>query len=133
MKTLDKLILPDDLKYTASHEWTRVEDNLVVSGISDYAQDQLGDVVFVELPQPGNQIAGGDEFGTVESVKAVAELNMPITGKIVEINEALEENPALVNESPYTDGWMIKFQPDDMAQLDTLMDKDAYTAEIKGS
>jgi glycine cleavage system H protein len=101
-------------------------------GITDYAQDQLGDIVFVELPDVGESFEKGTEFGTVESVKAVSELYLPVSGEIVAINEALEDAPELVNNKPFSDGWMIKVKLDDSSQLDELMDKDAYLATLKG-
>ena len=107
MKEISELSLPDDLRYAEDHEWVRPEGEEVTIGINDYAEDQLGDIVFVELPQVGDTFEKGDEFGTVESVKAVAELYMPIGGEILKINTALEDSPELVNKNPYNDGWMM--------------------------
>jgi len=132
MKEIDELSLPDDLRYAKDHEWTRLEDNKVIIGIDDYAQDQLGDIVFVELPEVGATFSKGEEFGTVESVKAVSELFMPIGGEILAINAALEETPEHVNNSPYNEGWMIEVKPSDLAEMDALMDKDAYIKTLKG-
>ncbi len=132
MKELNELNLPEDLRYTEDHEWVRTESANVKIGIDDYAQDQLGDIVFVELPQVGDKFAKGDEFGTVESVKAVSELYMPIGGEIFAINENLEETPESVNSSPYDDGWMIEIKPDDPAKIESLMDKNAYLEMLKG-
>ena len=132
MKSLSELILPDELYYTENHEWTRTGDERVTAGISDYAQEQLGDIVFVELPQVGDTFEKGAEFGTVESVKAVSELNMPVSGEITAINTALDESPGLVNTKPYEDGWMIEIKPDDNSELDTLMTKTAYMEMLKG-
>lgn len=132
MKSLSELILPDELYYTENHEWTRTDDERVTAGISDYAQEQLGDVVFVELPQVGDTFAKGEEFGTVESVKAVSELYMPVGGEITAINTALDESPGLVNSKPYEDGWMIEIKPGDNSELDTLMTKTAYMEMLKG-
>ena len=101
-------------------------------GIDDYAQDQLGDIVFVELPQTGDKLAKGDVFGTVESVKAVSELFMPVGGEVIAINKTLEESPELVNTSPYTDGWMIDVKPTDAAEFDSLLTKKAYLEMLKG-
>ena len=101
-------------------------------GITDYAQDQLGDIVFVELPDVGESFEKGAEFGTVESVKAVSELYMPLSGEIVAINDALEDAPELVNNTPFADGWMIEVKLDDSSELDALMDKDAYLSILKG-
>jgi len=132
MKEIDELSLPDDLRYAKDHEWTRLEGNKVIIGIDDYAQDQLGDIVFVELPEVGATFSKGEEFGTVESVKAVSELFMPIGGEILAINAALEETPEHVNNSPYDKGWMIEVKPSDVAEMDALMDKDAYIKTLKG-
>ena len=132
MKEIAELNLPDNLRYAKDHEWTRPEGDKVVIGIDDYAQDQLGDIVFVELPEVGAAFSKGEEFGTVESVKAVSELFMPIGGEIIAINNALEETPEHVNNSPYEDGWMIEIKPSDVAEMDVLMDKEAYIKMLKG-
>jgi len=132
MKEIDELNLPDDLRYAKDHEWTRLESDKVKIGIDDYAQDQLGDIVFVELPEVGATFSKGEEFGTVESVKAVSELFMPIGGEILAINTALEETPEHVNNSPYDEGWMIEIKPSDVAEMDVLMDKEAYIKMLKG-
>ena len=132
MKEIDELNLPDNLRYAEDHEWTRLEGDKVKIGIDDYAQDQLGDIVFVELPEVGATFSKGEEFGTVESVKAVSELFMPIGGEILAINTALEETPEHVNNSPYEDGWMIEIKPSDVAEMDALMDKEAYIKMLKG-
>jgi len=132
VKSLGELILPDELYYAENHEWARTVDERVTAGISDYAQEQLGDVVFVELPQVGDTFEKGEEFGTVESVKAVSELYMPVGGEITAINTALDESPGLVNTKPYEDGWMIEIKPGDNSELDTLMSKTAYMEMLKG-
>ena len=132
MKELDELNLPDDLRYAKDHEWARLEGDKVKIGIDDYAQDQLGDIVFVELPEVGATFSKGDEFGTVESVKAVSELFMPVGGEILTINTSLEDTPEHVNNSPYEDGWMIEIKPSDVAEIDALMDKEAYIKMLKG-
>ncbi len=132
MKDIDKLVFPDDLLFSKSHEWVKDEQGIVIIGISDYAQNQLGDVVYVELPQVGDKFVKGDEFGTVESVKAVSELYLPISGEVVEVNESLNENPALVNDSPYTDGWMMKIKAESIAELTGLLDKKSYLSVLKG-
>jgi glycine cleavage system H protein len=132
MKEIEELNLPDDLRYAKDHEWTRLEGDKVIIGIDDYAQDQLGDIVFVELPEVGVTLSKGEEFGTVESVKAVSELFMPIGGEILAINTALEDSPEHVNNHPYTEGWMIEIKPSDVAELDALMDRDAYIQTLKG-
>ena len=124
--------IPSELKYTKDHEWVRIEGDTATVGITDFAQDQLGDIVFVELPQTGDKLAKGDVFGTVESVKAVSELFMPVGGEIIAINKNLEESPELVNTSPYAEGWMIDVKPTDAAELDALMTKEAYLEMLKG-
>ena len=132
MKEINELALPEDLKYTEDHEWARTEGDIVTIGINDYAQDQLGEIVFVELPEPGDTFSQGDEFGSVESVKAVSEMYIPISGEIVEINEDLEDAPELVNNECYQGGWIIKVKPEDPSELDGLMDKGAYLDMLKG-
>ena len=132
MKEINEFDLPDDVRFAENHEWARTEDDDVRVGISDYAQDQLGDIVFVELPQVGSSYDKGQEFGTVESVKAVAELYMPIGGEVLATNTALEDSPELVNKNPYSDGWMIRIKASDPAEMDTLMAKAAYLELLKG-
>ena len=132
MKDIKDVILRDDIHYAESHEWAKAEGDNVKVGISDYAQDQLGDIVFVEMPEVGETFDKGAEFGTVESVKAVSELYMPVGGEIVAVNGALEDSPELINNTPYSDGWMIEVKADDPAELDSLMTKDAYLASLKG-
>jgi glycine cleavage system H protein len=132
MKEITELELPDDLRYAQDHEWASNEGDEVRVGVSDYAQDQLGDIVFVELPQVGNTFNKGDEFGTVESVKAVAELYMPVGGEIIAVNQALEDSPELLNKSPYQEGWVIQVKPSDPSELDALMNKSAYVEMLKG-
>ena len=132
MKELSELSFPDDMRYTEDHEWAKQSGDTVKIGITDYAQDQLGDIVFVELPAVGDTFEKGDEFGTLESVKAVSELYMPMGGEITAVNEALEDEPELVNNAPYTDGWMIEVKPGDAGELDALMDKGAYLEMLKG-
>ena len=131
MKEIDELKFSDDLHYSEDHEWVNVEGDTAKIGISDYAQDQLGDIVFVELPDVGDSFQKGDEFGTVESVKAVSELYMPISGEVTAINNALEDSPELVNTQPYDDGWMIAVKIADPSELDALMSKDDYYKMIK--
>ncbi len=133
MKELSELNLPEDVRYTKDHEWARKDGDKVTIGITDFAQDQLGDIVFVELPETGDSFAAGDEFGTVESVKAVSELYMPLGGEVVAINEALEDAPELVNNAPYDKGWMLEVKPSDPADFDQLMDRSAYLEMLKGS
>ena len=122
---------PEDLKYTEEHEWVLLEGELVSIGISDFAQDQLGDVVFVELPEVGDRVEVGKAFGVVESVKAVSDIYAPLAGEVVEVNVDLPDAPELINTSPYEDGWMIRIKPDDPAELDDLMDASAYQAFIE--
>ena len=132
MKEMSDLNLPADVKYTKDHEWAKLSGDIVTIGINDYAQDQLGEIVFVELPEVGDVFSEGDEFGSVESVKAVSEMYIPISGEIVEINETLEDAPELVNESCYDNGWIIKVKPATVSELDNLMDKPAYLDMLKG-
>jgi len=132
MKELNELNFPDDVRYDESHEWIRSEGDKVKIGITDYAQDQLGDIVFVELPEIGDTFDKGEEFGTVESVKAVSELYLPVAGEVVAINSSLEESPEKVNNAPYGDGWMIEIKAENPPELDDLMDNDAYLATLKG-
>lgn len=132
MKEINELNFPDDLKYAEDHEWARMENGEVAIGICDYAQDQLGDVVFVELPEVGDSFDRGQEFGTVESVKAVSELIIPLSGEVTAVNENLEDTPELVNSEPYTGGWMLKIKHANPGELDDLMTKDAYLDMLKG-
>ena len=117
---------PEDNKYAKSHEYVHVEGPIGTVGITDYAQKELGDVVFVELPQVGTQLEAGDALGSIESVKAVSELFAPVSGEVVEINETLADKPELVNTDPYGDGWMIRIRISDPTELDDLMDAEEY-------
>ena len=132
MKELSELNFPDNVMYADDHEWTKMENDEAVIGISDYAQDQLGDIVFVELPQVGETFEKGAECGTVESVKAVSELFLPVSGEIVAVNDALEDMPELVNNEPYTGGWMLRIKLSEKSELDQLMNKSAYLESLKG-
>jgi len=132
MKKIEELEFPDGLRYSPDHEWVRMEEGLARIGLTDYAQDQLGDIVYVELPQVGKSIAKGGVFGSVESVKAVSELYMPIAGKIVEINAALENSPELVNTSPYDQGWMLVVEPSDPKEVNDLLTSRTYRDKLKG-
>lgn len=123
--------VPDDLFYTEEHEWVMVEGETATIGITDYAQEELGDVVFVELPDIGNAFTAKDSFGSVESVKAVSEIFSPISGEVVEVNATLTDAPETVNEDPYGDGWMIRVQLDNPRELDSLMSADDYKEFIK--
>ena len=131
MKAIRELTVPDDRRYAPDHEWARPEGDLVRVGITDFAQDRLGDVVYVELPEVGASFAKGDVFGTVESVKAVSDLIMPVGGEVVEVNGALEGSPELVNDRPYDEGWMILVRPADRAGLEGLMTRDEYLRMIE--
>lgn len=122
--------LPSELKYSAEHEWVRVEGNKVKIGITDFAQSELGDIVFVELPEVGDEITVDEPFGSVESVKTVSELYAPVSGKVVEINEELDDSPELVNEDPYEQAWMITVEMSDPSELDKLMDAKKYEEMI---
>lgn len=132
MKEVNELNLPDDVKYAEDHEWLKVDGDTAKIGISDYAQDQLGDIVFVELPEVGDSFAKGDEFGTLESVKAVSELYMPVGGEVTAVNAALEDSPELVNNDPYGDGWMIVIKITAPSEAEALMDQGAYIETLKG-
>lgn len=122
---------PQDLRYSKEHEWIKVEGDTATIGITDYAQNELGDVVFVEMPEVGDSFKKSEAFGTIEAVKAVSELYVPISGEVVEINEKLEDDAALVNNSPYGDGWMIKIKLADTGELDDLMDSGAYKEMVE--
>lgn len=132
MKAIEELNFPSDVKYTDDHEWAKVEGDLVCVGISDYAQDQLGEIVFVEMPEIGDTFGQGDEFGSVESVKAVSEIYLPISGEIVEVNSELEDAPELVNTDCYNKGWIVKITPQDLSEMDKLKDQEAYIKMLKG-
>lgn len=118
--------VPAELKYSEEHEWTKLDGNRVTIGITDFAQSELGDIVFVELPKVGDTVEFGEPFGSVESVKTVSELYAPVTGKVVEVNGGLEDAPENVNKSPYGDGWMIVVELDDVSELDKLWSADKY-------
>lgn len=123
---------PTELKYASSHEWARLEsDGSVVIGITDHAQDALGDVVYIELPEMGASVDAGAEVAVIESVKAASDIYSPVTGEVVEINPALEDEPETVNSSPYADGWLFRVMPSDTGSMDDLMDADSYAASIE--
>lgn len=132
MRDINDLNFPEDVRYTKDHEWAKPSNDIVTIGVNDYAQDQLGEIVFVELPEVGDSFSKGDEFGSVESVKAVSEIYIPISGEVVEINSALEDAPELVNEDCYDKGWIIRIKPSDLSELDQLLDKTAYLDMLKG-
>lgn len=122
--------IPNDLLYSDQHEWIRVEGSDARIGITDFAQDELGDIVFVELPEVGDTIDANEPFGSVESVKTVSELYAPISGTVVEVNEDLEDNPEYVNESPYEQAWMIVVEPSDDAEIDELLSSEQYKSYV---
>ncbi|MFI5398695.1 MAG: glycine cleavage system protein GcvH [Candidatus Binatia bacterium] len=125
---------PEDLKYSKEHEWVLVEGNVATVGITDYAQDQLGDIVFVELPAIGDKVSKEDAFGVVESVKAVSDIFAPVSGKVLEVNDDLPDNPEMVNEDAYGDGWIIKIEmndPEELQELMTAAEYEEYVAEEK--
>ena len=126
---------PSDLKFLDSHEWVKVDDNTVIVGISDHAQNELGEVVFVELPAIGDEFVSGDEAAVVESVKAASEVYTPLSGEVIEVNEALEETPELVNTSPYEDGWFFKLRVSDenLGSIDSLMTAEEYSSMLDGN
>jgi len=122
---------PDDLKYTATHEWVKVDGELATVGITDHAQSELGDIVYVELPEPGATIRKGDVFGTIESIKTVSDLCAPVSGEVVEVNDELPETPEQVNESPYSTGWMVIVKMDDPSEVEDLMSAEQYEMFIQ--
>jgi glycine cleavage system H protein len=122
--------VPSELKYTAEHEWIRVEGDEIVVGVTEFAQGELGDVVFIELETEGETLSVGDTFGTIEAVKTVSDLYMPVDGEVVKVNPALEDTPELVNSEPFEGGWMIRVKLGDPSQLDGLMSADEYSALI---
>ncbi len=131
MKEINDLILPDDLLYTKDHEWAKKDGETIKIGITDYAQDQLGDIVFVEFPEVGDSFEEGEEIGTLESVKAVSEMYMPISGEIVAINNELEDTPELLNKEVYN-AWIVEIKPSDASSYNSLLKKDAYLNLLKG-
>jgi len=132
VRDISELQFPDDFLYAKDHEWAKPAGDTARVGISDYAQDQLGDIVFVELPQVGTKRAKGEQFGTIESVKAVSELYMPLGGEILSTNKVLEESPELVNKQPYESGWIMEIKPSDPGELKGLMNRAAYLELLKG-
>ena len=123
---------PQNLKYTNEHEWIRVEGDIAYVGITDYAQEQLGDIVFVDIPTVGETLEAGEVFGTIEVVKTISDLFLPVEGEVLEQNEALEENPELVNKDPYGEGWLIKMKPVELKDVENLLDAEAYKAVVNG-
>ena len=131
MKEINELNLPADLSYSDDHEWVQKTGETVKIGISDYAQDQLGDIVFVEMPEVGDTFSKSDEFGTLESVKAVSEMFVPLSGEVVAVNDALEDAPELINEDPYV-SWIIEIRPTDASEYDQLLSRDDYLKLLQG-
>ena len=123
---------PQNLKYKNEHEWIRVEGDIAYVGITDYAQEQLGDIVFVDIPTVGEALEAGEVFGTIEVVKTISDLFLPVAGEVLEQNEALEENPELVNKDPYGEGWLIKMKPADVKAVEDLLDAEGYKEVING-
>ncbi|MDH0969048.1 glycine cleavage system protein GcvH [Acinetobacter johnsonii] len=121
---------PSELKYASTHEWVRIEGDLVVTGISDHAQDALGDLVYVETPEVGQQITAGEQAGVVESVKTASDIHAPVSGTVVEINANLEDDPDFVNDDPYGKGWIYKIKPDNVADVEQLLSSTAYEAGL---
>lgn len=121
---------PENIRYTSEHEWIRVEGNEAYVGITDYAQSELGEIVFIDVPTLGETVGQGEVFGSIEAVKTVSDLNMPVSGEVLEINVALDSQPELVNNDPYGDGWIIRISVKDAAELDSLMDAAAYQASL---
>lgn len=121
---------PDNIRYTSEHEWIRVEGDEAFVGITDYAQSELGEIVFIDVPTIGETVAQSEVFGSVEAVKTVSDLNMPVTGEVLEVNGALDAQPELVNNDPYGEGWIIRIAIKDAAELDSLMDAKAYEASL---
>ena len=122
--------LPKELLYTEEHEWILVDDNIATIGITDYAQGELGDIVFVELPNIGDEVKQMDTFGTIEAVKAVSDLFSPVSGKVVGVNDLLQDRPEIINQSPYDEGWMIKVELSDKAEFKLLLSAEAYKQQI---
>lgn len=123
--------LPSDLKYVSSHEWVRVEGDIVTVGITDHAQDALGDVVYIELPEVGDNLDAGDEAGVVESVKAASDIYSPVSGEVIEINEELADSPETINKDPYHDGWFYKLRISDADELEDLLSAEEYLAGVE--
>ncbi len=122
--------VPSDLRYTADHEWVKLDGDIVTVGVTDFAQGELGDIVFVEVETEGQDLDAEDVFGTIEAVKTVSDLILPLTGEVIEFNEALEDDPALINSDPFGDGWIIKLKMSNVADFESLMDADAYKNTI---
>jgi glycine cleavage system H protein len=122
--------IPVELRYTKEHEWVKLQEDIAIVGITDYAQSELGDIVFVELPSVGKEVKQMEPFGIIEAVKAVSDLFSPVTGKVIEVNSALDDDPMVINRDPYGEGWMIKVELSDKSQLDDLLDATSYKGII---
>jgi glycine cleavage system H protein len=125
------IVYPGDLYYSETHQWARVEEGVATVGITNYAQEQLGDVVYVELPRPDDELKRGEPLGSVESVKAVADVNSPVSGRVTEVNGALDDSPEQINQSPYDDGWMAKIELSDPAEIRLLMNAQQYVQLLR--
>ena len=125
------MILPQDLKYTKEHEWLKVDGETAIIGITEHAQSELGDIIFIEFPNVDQKIEKNEPFGTIEAVKTVADLFAPVSGKVIEINETLEDNPEFVNSDPYVNGWIVKVSISDISEMEELMSADKYEELIK--
>lgn len=121
---------PSELKYARTHEWARIEGDLVVTGISDHAQDALGDLVYVEVPEVGSRVTAGEQAGVVESVKTASDIHAPVSGVVVEVNTALEDDPDFINDEPYAKGWIYKIKPDNLSDVDNLLSNPDYEAGL---
>ncbi len=132
MKALEEVNLPDNLRYAETHEWVRLDGDIAFVGVSDYAQDSMGDITFVEFPQVGDTFQKGEQFGSLESTKAVSELFMPVSGEILAINESLAESPGLVNSDPYGEGWIVQVKPSHIEDMESLAGPDAYRETLGG-
>ncbi|APV35490.1 MULTISPECIES: glycine cleavage system protein GcvH [Acinetobacter] len=121
---------PSELKYARTHEWARIEGDLVVTGISDHAQDALGDLVYVEVPEVGSRVTAGEQAGVVESVKTASDIHAPVSGVVVEVNTALEDDPDFINDEPYAKGWIYKIKPDNLSDVDNLLSNTDYEAGL---
>jgi glycine cleavage system H protein len=122
--------VPSDLRYTADHEWVKIDGNIATVGVTDFAQGELGDIVFVEVETEGEELEAEEVFGTIEAVKTVSDLILPLAGEVIEFNEALEDDPALINSDPFGDGWIIKLKMSNVADFESLMDAEAYKNTI---
>ena len=122
--------IPSDLRYTADHEWVKIDGDIATIGVTDYAQGELGDIVFVEVDTLGEELSAEEVFGTIEAVKTVSDLILPISGEVIEFNESLDEDPALINSDPFGEGWIIRLKVSDVSDIEALMDADAYKNSI---